>query len=193
MAPFYLRNHGAELAAAAARLHLQSTGLLGLVLGVSGGLLGIVGVLIGGAVADRLGARDKRAYVSIPAVAGLLAAPFSLLGLMTHSFLLAVVFMSLPGLLDYLWFGPTFAALQSMVRPRTRAMVVALQLFMTNLIGLGLGPLAAGLASDLFTHQLRLGAAEGVRASLMVFVFVGLIGNLLFWLARGTIRQEIVS
>jgi len=55
---------------------------------------------------------------------------------MTHSFLLAVVFMSLPGLLDYLWFGPTFAALQSMVRPRTRAMVVALQLFMTNLIGL---------------------------------------------------------
>jgi len=27
----------------------------------------------------------------------------------------------------------------------------------------------------------------------MVFVFVGLIGNLLFWLARGTIRQEIVS
>jgi hypothetical protein len=149
--------------------------------------------MVGGVAADHLGARDKRAWVSIPAVAGLLAAPFSLFGLMTHSFVLAVVFMSLPGLLDYLWFGPTFAALQSMVRPRTRAMVVALQLFMTNLIGLGLGPLAAGLASDLFTHQLRLGPGEGVRASLLVFTFVGLIGNLLFWMARGAIREEIVS
>ncbi|HXQ47518.1 MAG TPA: MFS transporter, partial [Caulobacteraceae bacterium] len=192
-APFFLRNHGGELAAAAASLHLQSTGLLGLVLGFSGGLLGIVGVMVGGVVADRLGARDKRAYVSIPAVAGVFAAPLSLAALMTGSFVIAVVLMSLSGLLDYLWFGPTFAALQSMVRPRSRAMVVALQLLMTNVIGLGLGPLGVGLISDLFTHQLNLGPAQGVRFSLVAFVFVGLIGNLLFWMARRTIREEIVS
>jgi MFS family permease len=44
--------------------------------------------------------------------------------------------------------GPLFAATQTLVPPRMRAMSIALLYFLCNLIGMGLGPLAVGALSD---------------------------------------------
>jgi predicted MFS family arabinose efflux permease len=44
--------------------------------------------------------------------------------------------------------GPMFAATQTLVPARMRAMSIAVVLFFSNLIGLGLGPLAVGMVSD---------------------------------------------
>jgi hypothetical protein len=44
--------------------------------------------------------------------------------------------------------GPMFAATQTLVPPNMRAMSIAIVLFCSNLIGLGLGPLAVGALSD---------------------------------------------
>jgi hypothetical protein len=38
-----------------------------------------------------------------------------------------------------------------------------------------------------------LGSAEGVRWSLMIFILFGALASALFWMARQTIREEMVS
>ena len=49
-----------------------------------------------------------------------------------------------------------------------RATAAALLLFIINLIGLGLGPLAVGLLSDYLNKGMGLGPADGVRWALIV-------------------------
>jgi MFS family permease len=44
--------------------------------------------------------------------------------------------------------GPMFATIQTLVPPRMRATAIALLYFFSNLIGMGLGPLAVGALSD---------------------------------------------
>ena len=61
------------------------------------------------------------------------------------------------------------------------------------MIGLGLGPLAVGAISDWVNLGLGMGKAEGLRWSLIISTLFGLVAALLFWLARKTIREEMVS
>jgi hypothetical protein len=69
----------------------------------------------------------------------------------------------------------------------------AVLLFIINLIGLGLGPLGIGVISDLMAHGFGLGVNEGLRWSLIAFYIVGASAYVLFWAARRTIREELVS
>ena len=66
-------------------------------------------------------------------------------------------------------------------------------LFIINLIGLGLGPLAVGLLSDWLNHGLGLGSAQGVRWVLIASTLFGLVAFAFFWIARKTIREGNVS
>ena len=62
-----------------------------------------------------------------------------------------------------------------------------------DLIGLGMGPLVVGAVSDLLSGPFGLGPAQGVRWSLALFNLFGIVASVLFWLARGSIREEMVS
>ena len=91
--------------------------------------------------------------------------------------------------MNSVWYGPVFACAQSLVKPRTRATASAVILFVINLIGLGLGPLLAGIISDAFAIQH--GAAEGLRYSLVAIGLVGLLAVPSFWLASRTLRDDV--
>ncbi len=144
------------------RLHGFSTGeagtLLALLLGIGGGL----GTFFGGYVADRLAPRAEgwRAWV---AAIGLLAyTPFALLCYLSPSATVAAWAFAGPGILGGIYIGITFAIIQSQVPGNMRAVAAALNLFLVNLIGLGLGPTTVGVISDLARPQwgedsLRLG------------------------------------
>ena len=80
-----------------------------------------------------------------------------------------------------------------MFRYLIRRILWAILLFIINLIGLGLGPLAVGLLSDWFNHGLGLGSAQGVRWALIVSTLFGLVAFAFFWIARKTIREDNVS
>ncbi|WP_235976614.1 spinster family MFS transporter [Sandaracinobacteroides hominis] len=192
-APFFFRNHGAELTDIAAGFGLGLAGFLGLALGVTVGLTGAFGTWLGGQLADHYGKRDLRYYMGIPAVSTVMAIPFYLTALAVDSALLAIVLMAVPPLLNALWYGPAYAAVQGLVEPHTRATAVAIMLFAVNLIGLGLGPLIVGAVSDLFAGPLGMGAAQGVRWSLALFSLFGIVASILFWMARSSIREEMVS
>ena len=193
IAPFFFRNHGAELTQIAAGYGLGLAGFLGLTLGIVVGLTGAVGIWAGGQLADRYGAKDLRHYMGIPAVSTLLGIPVYITALFVESAVLALVLMAIPPILNGLWYGPAYAAIQGLVRPETRATATAILLFIVNLIGLGMGPLVVGAVSDLLSGPFGLGPAQGVRWSLALFNLFGIVASILFWLARGSIREEMVS
>lgn len=203
-ASFFLRVHSQELAemAASASAMLGVTigplGFLGLALSVVGGTAGVIGAWLGGVIADKLGARDLRAYVTVPAIAALITVPIYTVALLSPSAVIAIPLLAVNALLGTLWYGPVYATAQSIVEPRMRATCAALLLFIINLVGLGLGPLAVGIASDLIGGNLIDGsaavkAAEGVRWALIASVYVNIVAFALFWAARKTIREETVS
>ena len=184
---FFFRNFPVELADMAAKFGLKSAGFLGLALGVTSGVMAMIGTLLGGRLADHFARKDARAAVG--ALAGL---PFSLAALNADSLLLAFAFLLAPGLLGSMWLGPAYGVVQSLVRPQTRATATAVVLFVANLIGLGLGPLAVGVLSDVLFSQGH-SEADAIKWSLMSFAILSLPCAALFWSARKTMREEIVS
>lgn len=189
-ASFFFRNHTEEIAQTAAYFGLQSAGFLGLALGLVGGFGGALGAFVGGQIADRFGAKDLRAYVSVPAVAAVLSMPVYILAINLPNAQSAIGLLTLNAILGTLWYGPVYATAQSIVPPHMRATAAAILLFIINLVGLGLGPLAVGAASDVFAIQMGLGKAEGIRWALMVSALFGCFAAAFFWLARDTIRKE---
>lgn len=190
-ASFFYRNHGEEVAALAAQFGLQSGGFLGLALGLMAGIGGAIGAYLGGVIADRYGQRDFRAYVSVPALASLGVIPIYAVAILSPSATFALGCLFFGSILGTLWYGPVYATAQTIVPPHMRATSSAVLLFVINLVGLGLGPLAVGALSDWLAIGFGLGEAEGVRYALLISALAGLIAFALFWLARKSIRDEM--
>jgi MFS family permease len=192
-ASFFFRNHGPEIAQLAAGFGLKSAGFLGLALGLIGGAAGVVGAWLGGVLADKLGARDLRAYVMVPAIASLITIPIYIIAVSLGAPMHAIGLLAINALLGTLWYGPVYATAQSIVEPHMRATASAVLLLIINLIGLGLGPVAVGLLSDVLAGPGGLGEAQGVRWALMISALLGVVAFGLFWTARKTIREEMVG
>ena len=190
-ASFFYRNHPEEVAALAAQFGLQSGGFLGLALGLMAGIGGAIGAFFGGVIADKYGARDYRAYVSVPAIASLAVIPIYVGALLSPFATFALGSLLVGSVLGTLWYGPDYATAQTIVPPHMRATASAILLFIINLIGLGFGPLVVGAMSDMFAITFGMGEAEGVRYALLVSAFAGLGAAALFWMARGSIRGEM--
>lgn len=192
-ASFFLRIHGEEVKALAEGFGLQSIGFLGLALGLMGGTAGAISAYLGGQIADKYAKTDLRGYVVVPAFASLLAVPIYILAVSVPSASVALWILVINGLLGSLWYGPVYAIGQSIVPPHMRATTSAILLFTINLIGLGLGPLAVGILSDVMANGFGMGSAQGVRWALMISTCFGFVAFALFWIARKTIRDEMVS
>ena len=74
-----------------------------------------------------------------------------------------------------------------------RATAASILLFIINLVGLDAGPLIVGVLSDLFASGMGLGEAEGVRWAITCTSCCTLIAAALFWTARKTIKEDLVS
>ncbi|UDF03673.1 MFS transporter [Asticcacaulis sp. AND118] len=118
---------------------------------------GAIGILGGGLLADRLGARSPRAFVLIPAVAYLLCIPAYGLVLLDPGFAFdqaaGFALLIVAQALGLVWMGPVTASLHHVVEPEDRALASALFLFITNMIGLGFGSWIMGLISDYLSHN----------------------------------------
>lgn len=133
---FFIRSDGMSV--------LQVSRLLGALLLFGG----VPGILLGSYLADRLGARDRRAYAVIPAWAFLCTLPCYALGTHLPMGPAAFVCFLVPAALQLVWLGPVIMAIQQLVVPGMRAVASAIFLFITNLLGLGLGALIIGFTSD---------------------------------------------
>jgi MFS family permease len=148
-----------------ARVHHFSLAEVGALLGPLRGLPGLAGALLGGVLASLLARRDPRWLYRVPAFAILLMAPAELLAAFGPSRPLWQFGIGADSFLILGQIGPTFAILQSIAEPRTRARAVAVFLFVSNLVGQSLGPFATGLLSDQLTPALGGDALRWVIAS----------------------------
>lgn len=190
-ASYFLRNHGEQVADLAGQFGLQSVGFLGLALGLISGTFGAMSSMIGGWIADRVGARDVRNIVIAPALAVIVTVPVFIFAILADSVPLALGLLVIPYLLNYFWYGPVYSTTQGIVPANMRATAAAILLLIVNLVGLGLGPLAVGLLSDYLNNGLGMGPAEGVRWALIISACAGLLSGVLFLLARRTIARDM--
>jgi MFS family permease len=190
-ASFFLRVHGAEIAALAEPFGLGPIGFVGLAMGLILGIAAGIGVFLGGVISDRYGAQDMRAYMGIPAIAILISLPVYTTAMLLPTFLPIIPLLALNSILVSLWQGPVYATVQNIAPLHVRATAASIFLFIANLIGLGLGPVLVGVASDVLSGPFGLGPAEGVRWALIGSQVLVIPAFWCFWMARRTIREEM--
>ena len=175
---FFIRVHGFSLKETSTYLFLI-------------GLTGMVGTFLGGYLGDRYGQTDKRWYMGIPGIATLVSVPFAIAFYMTDDPVIAL-FLAVPGaILGPMYLGPTFAMTQSLVTPAMRALASAILLFVLNLIGLGLGPVAAGALSDFLKPEY---GEMSIRYSLFILaVFGNLWSASHYYFASKTLRNDLLA
>lgn len=148
--------------------------------GVSGASLGfsiaitralgtVLGLIAGGLLADWLAKRDPRAPNRIIFAASALGVLTQAGVLLTANLYVAYAFSAAVGFVSSLPIGPLTAAIQAQAAPRARATAGAVMLIVSSVIGMGGGPLAVGVLSDLLAART---GQESLRYSLMIFTLV---------------------
>ncbi|MFK7888331.1 MAG: spinster family MFS transporter [Gammaproteobacteria bacterium] len=148
---------------------------------------GLVGIWLGGMLADRLGASRKTAYVLVPAGAFLATAPFYLAAVLSNQLWLTFFLMLVPTALGLAWLGPVLSAIQHVVVPSMRATASAVFLLVINLIGLGVGTAALGWLSDLLEARY---AEDSLRYAIVAGTVFYLIAALLLYLASKYLERD---
>ncbi len=173
---FLVRNHGMEM------------GEVGIVLAIFGGGGGMLGTFLGGYLADRVGVKDKRWYLWLPAMAGALALPLGFPYLLLADTNVAIGFMFVVTIMINTYLGPTLAISHTLVPPAMRALTSAVLFFVFNMIGLGLGPLAVGLLSDCYVAYF---GDESLRYAMLTVGMLGSPAVVLFLLAARHLPADL--
>ncbi len=150
---------------------------------------GVVGVLAGGIIADRLGGRDRAYFAWLPGIAFLLGAPLFAAGITSNDAQFAFLLFLMPQALAYIWLGPVLSAIQHLVVPAARSTASALFLLINNLIGLGGGIYALGAFSDLLKPVY---GDEALRYSMLYALVLYVLAALLMALAGPFLRKDWV-
>ena len=186
---FYGYGASAFIAAFFMRSHGIPSGELGTWLAVLGLTGGVAGTYLGGFLSDRLAKRDPRWHMWVPALATTIYIPFAFLLYLWPDGRTALM-LSLPGsFLGGMYLGPTFAMTQSLVPPHMRATASAILLFVINLIGLGLGPQAVGILSDLLHGEFGI---ESLRYAMLSTVVIFAAWSVLHYaLGARTLERDL--
>jgi len=138
--------------------------------------------------ADRYGKHDVRWNMYVPIVATLFSATFAPIFFLVTITPIALVAAIVPFMMGASYVGPAFAMTQALVPLRMRARAIAILLFVLNMIGLGLGPLAVGKLSDLLKPAF---GADSLRYAMTATIITGLIGGFCYWRASRTLKADI--
>ena len=160
------------------RVHGLASGEVGTYLSVARGPIGIVGIIVGGLLAERLGRRDERWRVWVPALGIIFSVPAEIVYLISGPLWLAIAGMLVSTLFTSMHLGPLYAILMNVAKVRMRAMATATFMFFGNLTGLTLGPLGIGYLNDLMTPDY---GAHAIRYSLLIGTSFALLGGSLMW------------
>lgn len=175
---FLMRVHGMNLLEA------------GYYLGSAMGVMGTIGVYLGGVWADRMGRRDERWYMRLPALQTLVLIPFAYVFLLADGAMMSLLAFCPFYLLGAMYVGPMNSMIQGLVVPNQRATSSAVNLFVVNMIGMGLGPLLIGMLNDFLAPDYGEGA---IRYSMMGATLVGIASSATFWLSSRTLREDLAA
>jgi MFS family permease len=167
---------------------------------------GVLGIWLGGVMADRLSLRSRGAYPLVPAIAFLISVPCFLLamnsGLLLSQFTggtaesgwqaltLAFLIFLVPTGLNLSWLGPITAAIQHLVPAPMRTTASALFLLINNLIGIACGIYYFGWMSDLLRPTF---GEESLRWSIYSGMGFYVLSSILLFAASRTLQKDWVE
>jgi MFS family permease len=172
------------------RYHGLSTGEAGTAISIIVGVLGGIGAVAGGAFCAYLSRRDLRWNGWIPGLAILISVPLLIAMLITNNTWVALGLFVIPGILSSVYAGPTWAIIQELVPADRRAIAASVYMLIYNLIGLGLGPLAVGILSDLYIPAL---GDESLRWAMITVLLVSVGGVSAYFMAARTLRDDLAE
>lgn len=147
------------------RLFALTPSSVGLYLGTAIGACGGIGVLMGGVIADKCVRHGLRRPLVIGAAAMSLSIPMAVGSLFAPSVGAAGVFVAVTALLWGIPGGAVLAAQYSVVTSRMRAAAGSIAIFLSSVLGFGLGPFSVGIVSDLLAPSL---GAASLRYALLL-------------------------
>ena len=159
---------------------------LGLILGIPGG----IGIALGGYLADRYGARDTRWYLWIVSVALIASTPLFFGVYLSNTAFASLMFLILPILLGNFYQATTFSQTQGLVSLRMRSVAAAVLLFILNMIGLGAGPQAVGILSDILQPSY---GDESLRYALLMLSTVQIWAAYHYYQAGKSLKDDLVT
>lgn len=173
---FFMRSFGLE------------TGPLGTWLALIGGVGGVLGITLGGELAARHAAGNEKLQLRATALAYGSFALISSALYFSSNVQTAFALLTLATIGLNASNGPLFATIQSAVPAHLRASATAVIFLFANLIGMGLGPLAAGALSDALRPRL---AEESLRYALLILCPGYLWGAWHLWQASRTVTHDV--
>ena len=172
------------------RSYGMSTGDVGTYLGLILGIPGGIGIALGGYLADRYGARDTRWYLWIVAVALIASTPLFFGVYLSSTAFASLMFLILPILLGNFYQATTFSQTQGLVSLRMRSVAAAVLLFILNMIGLGAGPQAVGILSDILQPSY---GDESLRYALLILSTVQIWAAYHYYQAGKSLKEDLVT
>jgi MFS family permease len=141
-----------------------STAVIGSWFAMIYGFGSLLGIYLGGELATRYAACNERLQLRSIAAAYLFFAVIQAATYLSPTSYLAFAFMAISTTGLAATTAPLMSTIQTLVPDRMRAQAIAILFLFTNLIGMGLGPLAAGALSDALRPQL---GEESLRYALL--------------------------
>jgi MFS family permease len=171
------------------RYHDMSTGEAGTAISIIVGLLGGVGAFAGGMFCGMLTRRYGLTWNGyFPALSIFASVPLLVAMLITDNTWLALGLFIIPGILSSVYAGPTWAIIQELVPSERRAMAASVYMLVYNLIGLGLGPLAVGILSDLLALVV---GDQSLRWAMVIVLMISLIGVASYCFAAQSLGADL--
>ena len=173
---FFIRSHGME------------TGELGAWLAFVWGVCAVFGTYLGGVLATRYAAGKEGLQMQTIALAHILYGILFVTVYLSSNKYNALALLGVLTIIGASVNGPIFSAIQSLVNDRMRSVALALIFLLANLIGFGLGPLVAGVLSDLLAPTF---GQESLRYALLALSPGYLWAAFHYWKASYTIEDDI--
>lgn len=152
---------------------------------------GLAGIWLGGALSDRLGAKNRGAYAYVPAFCFLAGLPLFFLAMNANSLWAAWLLFLVPTGLNLTWLGPVVTAVQHLAPANMRSTTSALFLLVNNLFGIAVGLWIFGFLSDLLAPQY---GAESMRYAIYYGMsFYVLAATLLYTASRRLPRDWVTA
>ena len=176
LSTFFIRSYGI------------GTGELGSWFGVIYGTGGALGAYLGGELSARYAARNECLQISMTAWLYVGLGVTSALVYAAPNQFVAFGLIWINSLCAALSIGPLLAVIQSLVPESLRAQAIAIVFFVSNLIGMGLGPLAVGALSDALYSRF---AEQSLRIALLALTPTYLWIAWHLWQGSKTVRRDI--
>lgn len=168
IAAFFIRSHGMSLVE------------VGLYLAFAVGVFGALGAFLGGRLADWAAKKHLAGAMWVVAAAKVAAAPLVVWFFLESNLTVALIIYLPTLLLGAFYLGPSFAMIQTRAPLKMRALASAIMLFIVNLVGMGLGPQAVGILSDVLAPDV---GVESLRYSLLILSLAAIWGGWHYYLA----------